>query len=166
MAKRSVADREAKRVPIMSRVTPELRAKLDLAASEAGRSLAQELEFRLEQEFDIEQRIIDLMGGEVMFRMFIANASAVLALSRPYGKTEEDWFHIDDEAFIRRVVRVYRDNLFMTLWTNKPLSDEEVKKTRERKPKTELPPGVRELGGAEFAQELKDGLWEALDDEE
>jgi hypothetical protein len=39
------------RVPMSFRVTPELKAKMDAAAEESGRSVTQEIEFRLEQSF-------------------------------------------------------------------------------------------------------------------
>ena len=45
------AEREGKLNPMSFRATPELRAKLEAAASKAGRSLTQEVEHRLEQSF-------------------------------------------------------------------------------------------------------------------
>ncbi len=159
MAKRSVTDRESPRVPIMSRVTPDLRAKLDRSASEAGRSLAQELEFRLEQEFDIEQRLVALFGGDAAFRMFVSNASALVAFSRKYGKTDEDWFEIDDEEFDERVMTAFRDNLNFTMFANRPLRNEEINSTRERKPKAELPQGVSQLSPEEIGKMVEAGSW-------
>lgn len=41
----------AKRFPLNMRTTKHIRNKLELAANKAGRSLAQEVEFRLEQSF-------------------------------------------------------------------------------------------------------------------
>lgn len=59
-----------KRMPLGVRTTPEIRAKMEAAAKASGRSLAQEIEFRLEQSFDRE-----------------ATVRAVLAEQRmPYGR--------------------------------------------------------------------------------
>jgi predicted transcriptional regulator len=49
----------AKRLPLSLRVTPQLKAKLDAAAAETGRSQTQEIEFRLEQSFDRTELIFD-----------------------------------------------------------------------------------------------------------
>lgn len=42
---------DVKRIPIGFRTTPEFKAKIDAAAAASGRSLAQEIELRLEQSF-------------------------------------------------------------------------------------------------------------------
>lgn len=42
---------EGKRVPLNMRTTKEIRSCLERAAADSGRSLAQEVEFRLEQSF-------------------------------------------------------------------------------------------------------------------
>lgn len=49
---RKMSDAEAKRTPLNLRTTAELRARLDAAASENGRSITQEVERRLERSFD------------------------------------------------------------------------------------------------------------------
>src|SRR3954447_5336639 len=53
------------RVPMSFRVRPELKNRMDAAAAESGRSVAQEIELRLEQSFLIERlietRLIDVM---------------------------------------------------------------------------------------------------------
>jgi predicted HicB family RNase H-like nuclease len=54
---------EGKRAPLSMRTTQSLRVKLELAAAQSGRSLAQEVEHRLEQSFihdalgDLEARV-------------------------------------------------------------------------------------------------------------
>lgn len=45
-----------KRVPLSMRTTQELRDKMDEAAKSSGRSLAQEVEYRLERSFWEEER--------------------------------------------------------------------------------------------------------------
>lgn len=56
---RKAVNSSAKRVPLNMRATPELRAKLEASAGDSGRSLAQEVEFRLEQAFQYEKIVGD-----------------------------------------------------------------------------------------------------------
>ncbi|MGA0595152.1 TraY domain-containing protein [Enterovirga sp. CN4-39] len=63
MPKRVVPEGEGKRVPVMSRTTKELRAKLEEAAAASGRSLGQEVEYRLEQSFARPPSTTELLGG-------------------------------------------------------------------------------------------------------
>ena len=58
---KTAAAEPAKRVPLSLRVTPQLKARLDAAAAETGRSQTQEIEFRLEQSFDRTDLIFDAM---------------------------------------------------------------------------------------------------------
>lgn len=53
-----VAERQGKLVQLSVRITPELRAKLEEAASQSGRSLSSEIERRLELSF-IHERLSD-----------------------------------------------------------------------------------------------------------
>ena len=57
------------RVPMSFRVTPEFKAKLDRVAKVSGRSLAQEVELRLERSLDEERHLTDAIelgfGGQV-----------------------------------------------------------------------------------------------------
>jgi predicted HicB family RNase H-like nuclease len=50
-----------KRYPLNMRTTKELRDKVDGAAMASGRSLVQEVEFRLERSFDLEQREAEIV---------------------------------------------------------------------------------------------------------
>jgi phage I-like protein len=54
-----------KRYPLNMRTTKETRDKLMLAASESGRSLTQEVEWRLERSFDDRRDIEILFSGAV-----------------------------------------------------------------------------------------------------
>ena len=54
---------EGKRMPLNMRTTREVRAKLELAAADSGRSLVQEVEHRLEQSF--EQDRIALLEAKI-----------------------------------------------------------------------------------------------------
>src|SRR6267378_3796536 len=49
------------RVPMSFRVTPGFKEKLDRAARESGRSLAQEIELRLERSLDEERHLADAL---------------------------------------------------------------------------------------------------------
>lgn len=51
MPKRVVPEGSGRRVPVMTRVTNEMRERLESAAADSGRSLGQEVEYRLEQSF-------------------------------------------------------------------------------------------------------------------
>ena len=79
------------RVPMSFRVTPGFKAKLDGAAKESGRSLAQEIELRLERSLDEERHLIDALelgfGQEVAGLMlaigYLASAGGAGILGQP-----------------------------------------------------------------------------------
>ena len=50
-------------VPLNMRTTPEIRARLERAASESGRSLVKEVEKRIERSFEIEDGVYRDFGG-------------------------------------------------------------------------------------------------------
>jgi TraY domain-containing protein len=64
MPKRVVPEGPGKRVPVMSRTTVEMRAKLEEAASQSGRSLGQEVEARLEKSFAQDELYKVLFGDK------------------------------------------------------------------------------------------------------
>ncbi len=78
--KRALRAKRPKRVDrrktTSTRITPELRAKLDAAAEQSKRSLAQEVEFRLEQSFAEEKSQAEFSDA------------AVRAVYAPFGKLE------------------------------------------------------------------------------
>jgi Arc-like DNA binding domain len=51
---------EAKRASFNTRIREALKQRLEAAAFEAGRSLSEEIEFRLEQSFVMESTVADL----------------------------------------------------------------------------------------------------------
>jgi uncharacterized protein (DUF1778 family) len=53
-------ERKGKRVPLNMKTTREIRDLMDKAASESGRSLAQEVEYRLQASFDREAMLNDM----------------------------------------------------------------------------------------------------------
>lgn len=93
---------KAKREPISFRTTRELRDKLDNAADNSGRSLAQEVECRLQQSFVQEQRVQEIretvhqdivdhaFGGQSIFDITRVIASGIAALQNRTGKTLSD----------------------------------------------------------------------------
>ncbi len=95
----------AKRSAISLRVTPSLREKADNAALEAGRSLSQEIELRLEQSFARD----DLAGGPAqasLLRLIAASASGLGKTIRQFdllvqaieARTGKSWLD-DPETF-------------------------------------------------------------------
>ena len=106
MAKKSrpKAMQPAKRVPLSLRVTPQLKAKLDAAATETGRSQTQEIEFRLEQSFDRSELVFGAMTlayGAQVAAILLAAANAMRGAgrlsglkSKPEAFTDAAW--VDD----------------------------------------------------------------------
>jgi hypothetical protein len=73
------------RVPMSWRVTPELKAQLDRVAAQSGRSVAQEIEQRLEASFQDERRLkdaLDLTLGPQFSGIVILLAHAMRDASR------------------------------------------------------------------------------------
>ena len=54
---------EGKRATFTTRITPKTRAALDRVSKETGRSVSQEVEFRLEQSFRDEETRREFWGG-------------------------------------------------------------------------------------------------------
>jgi hypothetical protein len=80
---RKLADDEAKKSSLNVRVLPDLRAKLEAAASDAGRSLTQEAEDRLERSFDpVTSTLLGLTKGDTKpSRVIRALANVFYAVS-------------------------------------------------------------------------------------
>lgn len=60
---RTLKGGDGKRHPLNMRTTQEMRAKLEAAAAKSGRSLAQEVEYRLDQSFLEDAIIARVFGG-------------------------------------------------------------------------------------------------------
>src|SRR4051794_26300370 len=52
---------EGKKSPLNMRTTPQLREKIEKAAGESGRSLVQEVEYRLERSFDRQDLLTEIL---------------------------------------------------------------------------------------------------------
>jgi hypothetical protein len=79
------------------RVTPEFKGKLDRAARNSGRSLAQEIEFRLERSLDEERHLADAL--ELAFDPQVAGLMlAIGCVMRETQQRKRDWLS-DPAAF-------------------------------------------------------------------
>lgn len=79
---------QRKRAPVQFRTKPAFRAKLQHAADEAGRSLAQEAEFRLERSFDHAE----IAGSSEWYGTAISLVKLAQAIERRTGKSPfKDW---------------------------------------------------------------------------
>ena len=58
-----------KRKTLSTRITSDLRDRLDKSADESGRSLSQEIEFRLEQSFRDEKALYREFGGQKTYNV-------------------------------------------------------------------------------------------------
>jgi hypothetical protein len=70
MAKRGAVPKGeyvGKSAVLSTRITPDLREGLQNAANKSGRSLSQEIEYRLRRSFGEDQKISDLFGSDSIF---------------------------------------------------------------------------------------------------
>src|SRR5258707_9450931 len=69
-----------KRHPLNMRTTREIKEKLEAVSRESGRSLAQEVEYRIEQSLRekerLEETLAAMMGGAAALRIFRYMAAA------------------------------------------------------------------------------------------
>ena len=72
------------------RPTPEVRAKLEEAAKENGRSLSREIESRLEQSFSNEEAKYETFGGKHTYSLMRLLGSAVSLVETGTGKKWRD----------------------------------------------------------------------------
>src|SRR3954451_23134237 len=90
MPKKVVPDGPGRRVPIMGRTTADLRRKLEESAAASGRSLALELENRLEKTFDTDNLITRVyrLGSEEKLTRILLDA---------IRDTMEDYHDLNDD---------------------------------------------------------------------
>lgn len=82
---------EGKRVPLNMRTTRELREKLEKEAADSGRSLAQEVEARLERSFTIDEGFGD--ADTLKFCRLLAQMADMMTLTnRKRWKDDPKWF--------------------------------------------------------------------------
>ena len=84
---------EGKRVPLNMRTTRKTREKLEKSAADSGRSLAQEVEARLERSFTGDGIIHHMLGFDLGSMMALRGlANAIEKIEREAGKSwHEDW---------------------------------------------------------------------------
>ena len=110
---------EGKRVPLSMRTTRELRARLDEAVKASGRSLVQEVEYRIECSFlheDADHRASDavlagvygVFGGEQKYRLMRSLSLVISVIEKRGGGAWDENVEVNEmvndaiEAFIRR----------------------------------------------------------------
>ncbi len=88
---------EGKRHPLNMRTTKDVRDRLEAAATESGRSLAQEVEFRLQESFSNELtyqvfmgNIYEQFGGKGIYYLMKLLALAMATSERETGKSWQD----------------------------------------------------------------------------
>ena len=97
--KADLAKRVDRRKTTSTRITPETRAQLEAASAHSGRSLAQEIEFRLEQSFKTEEQARDIAaqtagaiyGSFGSFPTFQAMRLLAEAISLTENRTGKSW---------------------------------------------------------------------------
>ena len=82
---------EGKRTPLNMRTTRGLRERLGREAADSGRSLAQEVEFRLDQSFRDEDALIEAFGGRDTYDVLRVMGSVAAQIQTRTGKTVADW---------------------------------------------------------------------------
>ena len=81
---------EDKRKTLSTRITSNLRTRLEEAAEETGRSLSQEIEFRLEQSFKDDEAVHEALGGKHVYALMRLLGSAVLIIETGTDKRWRD----------------------------------------------------------------------------
>jgi hypothetical protein len=75
-----------------TRIRPDLRKRLEVAAKTSGRSLSQEVEHRLRRSFVEDDKIADAFGDRRTFRLMRMIADAI-RLAEPNGAEAGDWLN-------------------------------------------------------------------------
>jgi hypothetical protein len=74
---------------LSTRITSDLKNSLASAAKSSGRSLSQEIEYRLRRSFDEDRNIFDLFGGRQLYAIF----RIIPRLAELHGARRDDWLH-------------------------------------------------------------------------
>jgi len=87
MAKAAVkSDNDIKRHPINVRTTLKVRNLLEAAAAASGRSMSQELEFRIERSLDREGMVAEMFGSRVAGEVLTAVGTTLRHIDRLLAK--------------------------------------------------------------------------------
>src|SRR5690242_15151997 len=91
-----LTDESAKRAAFNTRLRSALKLSLEAAASRKGRSLSEEIEFRLERSLEEERHLVDAL--ELGFGRQVAGV--MLAIGHVMKEAERpDWLYDNFEAF-------------------------------------------------------------------
>jgi hypothetical protein len=113
---------DGKKVPLNMRTTRELRDKLNKAAGQSGRSLVQEVEYRVDHSFaeeELKQRAFLGQGSNVTLASQVHDCCVLIG-----AYTGKNWI---DDVYSRDALLVAFRELVS------PMSDEDYKKELERK---------------------------------
>ena len=86
---------QPKRSSFNTRIRTELKERLESAAGDAGRSLSEEIEFRLERSFREDDARVQEFGGRWAYELFRLLAAAARNVSARMG---EDWLE-NEQAY-------------------------------------------------------------------
>lgn len=82
----------AKRASFGTRITEELKNRIEAAAAMSGRSTSEEIEYRLDRSFEGEKAEAEKFGGEHLVPVFQMLGAAARLVEQKAGKTaQEDW---------------------------------------------------------------------------
>lgn len=90
-----------KRFPLNMRTTKEVRDKLKAASNVSGRSLAQEVEYRLERSFLDEQALYREFGGETLYKLmrwFATTIDLAQQITEKSWKNDRETFRLATNA--------------------------------------------------------------------
>ncbi len=105
---------EGKRLPLNMRTTKEVRASIERAAKESGRSLAQEVEYRIGKSLQDEDRRYSDFGGEDAYRVCLLLPQIGAVIEAVSGGNEgRSW--TKDPATLTATIRSWVDLMRGTL---------------------------------------------------
>jgi hypothetical protein len=76
-----------------TRIRPDLRKRLEVAAKTSGRSLSQEVEHRLRRSFVEDDKIADAFGDRRTYRLMRLMADAIHLSQKDGHQNDEGWLH-------------------------------------------------------------------------
>jgi hypothetical protein len=156
---------EDKRRTLSTRITEETREHLEQARASTGRSLSQEIEFRLEQSFKSDQVLAEVLGGTRAFEIFRQLSLVAKDIEREMSEREVVGKWTDDFRVFAAVIGAWEGMLpaLAPEPTQEMLSEDEMR-SRPTKPTSQLPPETNALRHmlAHPGQAAKDTLaWDA-----
>ncbi|WP_238272313.1 hypothetical protein [Methylobacterium cerastii] len=138
MATRAKPEAGNVRAPLMVRVAPAVRERLDAAAAESGRSLSQEIELRLDRSFElvsvieaamesyksvaasafsdgvrlVEDHMLEMVGGDDAYMIWYMLSYEIRAAEARSGKTireDEATRHDAEKRVLSNLPEVFRN---------------------------------------------------------